>query len=270
MRVAGIQCDLVWEDPEANRRRLRPRIERAAAAGARLVVLPEMWPTGFSMDAERVAEVEGGPSERFLSELARTAGSAVAGSVAQRRPAGVPGRPRNVFLLALPDGAVHRYVKIHPFTYGGESRHYDAGDAVPTVTFEGVRITPFICYDLRFPELFAAVAGRTDLFVLVANWPVARIHNWTALLTARAIETQAWVLGVNRVGSGGGLDYCGGSRLISPVGAVVAGEDSADGAERDVAGDADPGEVASVRQRFPFLADRRPDVYRRLRGEEAT
>ena len=269
MRVAGLQCELAWEDPEANRRRLRPRIDRAAADGARLIVLPEMWPTGFSMDAARIAEDEGGASERFLADCARETGAALAGSVAQRRLAGVPGRPRNVFLLALPDGTVHRYAKVHPFTYGGEAQHYDAGDTALTVTFEGVRITPFVCYDLRFPELFAAVAQRTDLFVVVANWPVARVAHWTALLTARAIETQAWVLGVNRVGSGGGLDYCGGSRLITPLGAVTAGEDSADGAECDIAGDVDPEETAAVRARFPFLADRRPDVYRRLRGEDA-
>lgn len=268
MRVAGLQCDLAWEDPAANRARLGPRIEAAARAGARLVVLPEMWPTGFSMAAERIAEDEGGPSESFLAERARAAGAAVGGSIAQRVPGG--GKPRNVFALALPDGTVHRYAKIHPFTYGGEGDHYDAGTDVATVAWDGVRITPLVCYDLRFPELFAAVAGRTDLFVVVANWPVARISNWSALLTARAIESQAYVLGVNRVGSGGGLAYTGGSRLVSPLGATLDGADGVadrDGAERTVAGDVDPAEVASVRARFPFLADRRPDVYRRLRAD---
>jgi predicted amidohydrolase len=265
VRVAGIQCDLVWEDPAENRRRLRPRIEAAVRDGARLVALPEMWPTGFSMAAARIAEPEGGPSETWMRDLARSAGAAVCGSVAQSRP---EGRPRNVFVLALPDGSVRRYVKIHPFTYGGEADHYDAGTDATTVEFEGVRITPFVCYDLRFPEAWAAVAARTDLFVCVANWPSARIHNWTTLLSARAIETQACVLGVNRVGAGGGLDYPGGSRLLSPVGAVLDGADSADGAERIVAGDASAAEVAAVRAKFPFLADRRPDVYRRMRGEE--
>jgi predicted amidohydrolase len=281
--VAGLQCDLAWEDPAENRARLGPRIAAAARAGARLVVLPEMWPTGFSMAAERIAEDEGGSSERFLAETARATGAAVAGSIAQRRAvaAGRAGyteggtaddtdgaRPRNVFVLALPDGTVHRYAKIHPFTFGGEARHYDAGDDAITVSFEGVRITPLVCYDLRFPEMFAALAGRTDLFLVVANWPVARVLHWTALLQARAIETQAYVLGVNRVGAGGGLDYPGGSRLVSPTGTILDGESSADGAERVIAGDVDPDEVAAVRAKFPFLADRRPDVYRRLRGED--
>ncbi|MCE9635105.1 MAG: carbon-nitrogen family hydrolase [Planctomycetes bacterium] len=275
MRVAGLQCDLTWEDAAANRARLGPRIDAAAHGGARLVVLPEMWPTGFSMDAERVAEDEGGASERFLVDAAVRTGAAVGGSIAQfrvgasgLRVAGV--RPRNTFVLALPDGAVHRYAKIHPFTYGGEADHYDAGADAITVLFDGVRITPLVCYDLRFPEAFAALAGRTDLFVVVANWPAARILNWTVLLQARAIETQAFVLGVNRVGTGGGLEYPGGSRLVSPLGAVLDGADSAGGVERVVAGTVDPAEVAAVRTRFPFLADRRPGVYARLRGEGGT
>lgn len=258
MRVAGLQCDLAWEDAAANRRRLGPRVAEAAALGARLVVLPEMWPTGFSMDAARVAEPEGGPSERWMCDAAAATGAAVAGSVAQSPPGG--GRPRNVFLLALPDGTVHRYAKVHPFTYGGEAARYDAGDRLVTVAWEGVRITPFVCYDLRFPEAFAARAAGTDVFVVVANWPDTRIAHWSALLVARAIETQAYVVGVNRVGAGGGLVYPGGSKILSPSGAVLA--EAPDGAEHVVAADVDPAEVAAVRARFPFLADRRPSVYR--------
>lgn len=276
MKVTGIQCDLVWEDASANRSRLRPRIEAAAAAGAALVVLPEMWPSGFSMATDRVAEPEGGASERFLVEMARATGAAVGGSIAQvpgggggrpSPPVSAGGRPRNVFVLATAAGAVHRYAKIHPFSYGAESQHYDAGTDVVTAEVGGVRVTPLICYDLRFPELFAAVAGRTDLFLVVANWPEARALHFTALLQARAIETQAFVLGVNRVGSGGGLVYTGGSRLVSPLGVLVDAADPAAPAERDVSGDVDAAEVAAVRGKFPFLADRRPGVYRRLRGE---
>lgn len=260
MRVVGIQCDLAWEDAAANRRRLLPRVEAAAAAGARLVVLPEMWPTGFSMAAERIAEPEGGPSERWMLDAAARTGAAVAGSVAQTRAEW--SRPRNVFLWALPTGEVRRYAKVHPFTFGGEAAAYEAGASLATFAWEGVRITPFVCYDLRFPEAWAARAGGTDLYVVVANWPEARIAHWSALLVARAIETQAYVLGVNRVGSGGGLSYPGASRLLSPLGVPIGGGESADGRESDVAGDVDPAEVAAVRAKFPFLADRRPDLYR--------
>ena len=265
MQVAGIQAELVWEDPEANRRALRPLVLEAAAKGARLVALPEMWPTGFSMRPEKVAEPEGGESERFLAETARACGAAVCGSVAQR--AAGASRARNVFLCATPDGTVHRYAKIHPFRYGGEAEHYDAGDALLTFRWEGVRVTAFVCYDLRFPEAWAAAAPSTDLFVVVANWPEARAAHWRALLVARAIETQAWVLGVNRVGEGGGLRYLGESALVSPLGELAGDGFGRAGEARTVAGDADPARVAEVRAKFPFLADRRPEVYRRLRGE---
>lgn len=265
MRACGIQCDLVWEAPELNRQNLQPRIEAAAAAGARLVALPEMWPTGFSMRPEVTAEPEGGPSERFLARMAASTGAALCGSVAQTRAGG--GKARNVFVLATPDGVVRRYAKIHPFRYGGEADHYEAGDELPTWDVGGVRVTPMVCYDLRFPELWALAAPRTDLFVVIANWPRPRAANWRALLVARAIETQAWVLGVNRVGEGGGLVYDGESAFVSPVGELQGDGFGAAGVERSVAGDVDPAAVVEVRRRFPFLADRRPEVYRRLRGE---
>ncbi len=265
MRVAGLQTELVWESPEANRRNLQPRIRLAADAGARLIALPEMWPTGFSMRPEAVAEPEGGPSERFLVETAAASGAAVGGSVAQTAPEWA--KARNVCLFATPGGVVHRYAKIHPFTYGGEAERYEAGDALATFAFEGVRVTPLVCYDLRFPELWALAAPRTDLFVIVANWPTARAAHWRALLVARAIETQAYVLGVNRVGEGGGLKYDGQSALVSPLGELVADAFARPGEELTIEGDVDPARVAEVRAKFPFLADRRPDVYRRLRGE---
>lgn len=261
MHVAGLQTDLVWEDPEANREALRPRIERAAArAPGGLVVLPELWPTGFSMHADRVSEPEGGPNERFLVETAAVTGAAIAGSVAQRREGWA--HPRNVFLLATPDGGVHRYAKIHPFTYGGEHRHYEPGDDMVTVRVAGVRVTPLICYDLRFAELFTLRAPETDLFVVVASWPAVRAAHWKALLVARAIEAQCYVLGVNRVGTGGGLVYEGDSMFVSPEGEVLA--TLAPGEEGVVEGEVDPGVVAQVRDSLPFLRDRRPDLYRRL------
>lgn len=265
MRVAAIQTDIAWEAPEANRARIEPRIRDAAARGATLVVLPEMWATGFSMRPEVTSEGEGGPSERFLVETSRATRAAVCGSVAQSRPDW--GRARNVFLAATPGGVVHRYAKIHPFRYGGETEHYESGDSVTTFDVDGVRVTPLVCYDLRFPELWALAAPRTDLFVVVANWPRPRAAHWRTLLVARAIETQAYVLGVNRVGEGGGLVYDGESALVSPLGELVADAFARQGEELVVAGEVDAARVAEVRAKFPFLSDRRPDVYRRLRGE---
>jgi predicted amidohydrolase len=260
MRVAGIQSDLAWEDPASNRAALLPRIEAAAAQGARLVALPEMWATGFSMRVEATSESIDGPSATFMGETAERLGVTLCGSVALRSGASPP---RNAHLVASPDGTLARYDKIHTFGYGGESDRFDAGASAITLDVDGVRVTPLVCYDLRFPELFAALAQRTDLFVIVANWPDTRSAHWTALLTARAIECQCYVLGVNRIGAGGGLRYSGGTRLVDALGAELAAVD--DGCVGAAIGDVDPLRVAELRATFGFLDDRRPDVYARLR-----
>jgi predicted amidohydrolase len=164
------------------------------------------------------------------------------------------GRPRNTFTLAAPDGTVHRYAKLHPFSFAREHELYDAGDQRITVDIDGVRVSPFVCYDLRFANAFWDLAPTTDLYVVVANWPEVRREPWMALLRARAIENLAYVVGVNRVGNGGGLAYSGDSRIIDPLGVELA---TAHGDEAVLVADIDPGHVAAVRERFPFLADRR-------------
>ncbi len=211
-----------------------------------------MFATGFSMAAERIAEPEGGPSEAFLTEAAAAHQVWVVGSVPQRNPA--TGRPRNVAVLAGPDGSVHRYAKIHPFSFAGEHEHYEAGRQPLIVTVEGVRISLFVCYDLRFADEFWALAGGTDCYLVVANWPAARREHWRALLVARAIENQAYVAGVNRVGTGDGIDYAGDSMLIDPFGAVLV---HAAHTETVLVADVDPNRVSEVRARYPFLTDRR-------------
>ncbi|WP_419924232.1 nitrilase-related carbon-nitrogen hydrolase [Candidatus Poriferisocius sp.] len=254
MRVAAVQHDIAWEDPKANFEQLGPMVAQAAADGARLVVLAEMFSTGFSMETDRVSEPPDGPSTGFLVDQASTHGVWVCGSIPVQDPVG-PALPYNRFVLAGPDGTVASYDKIHPFTYGGEHNHYAAGRARLTVTVEGVRVTPFVCYDLRFSDEFWTRAHDTDCYVVVANWPAARRAHWSALLVARAIENQAYVVGVNRVGSGGGLDYAGDSVVIDPFGVEVARGPK--GQEAVLAADIDLSAVERIRSRFPFLQDRR-------------
>jgi predicted amidohydrolase len=157
-------------------------------------------------------------------------------------------------VLAAPDGAVHRYAKIHPFWYGTEPEHYAAGETFLSVDVEGVRCTFFICYDLRFADEFWALADQTDCYVIPANWPASRREHWMALLRARAIENQAYVVGVNRVGVGGKLRYTGDSMIIDPFGEVVA---QAGQAETTITANVDPERVRTVRAEYPFLQDRR-------------
>ena len=252
MRIAALQSDIVWEDREANFERLRPWIAAAAGAGAHLVALPEMFSYGFSMATEDIAESLGGPSTRFLVDEAERHGLWLAGSLPEL-PEGAE-RPYNTLVMASPTGRVHRYRKIHPFSHAGEDEHYRAGTDFASVEIEGVRFTPFVCYDLRFADEFWATAEDTDVYLVVANWPEPRRHHWVSLLQARAIENQAYVVGVNRVGMGGKLRYRGDSRIIDPMGEVLA---AAAEQETLLLADVDSRVVERTRAQLPFLPDRR-------------
>ncbi len=262
MIVAGLQLDLGWESPQQSLARAAALAGRAAAAGARLLVLPEMFATGFTMSTA-LAAAAAAPSRAAMAEIARRHRVWVAGGlVLEGRE-----RARNAGLLLDPDGQERlRYDKAHPFSLAGEDRHYEAGDGLATTEVEGVRVALLVCYDLRFPELFRAVADRVDLFVVLANWPERRGHAWRTLLAARALDAQAYVLGVNRVGAGGGESYRGDSSLVDPYGVAVA---AAAVAETVVVGEVRADEVGRCRERFGFLADRRPALYRRLEEEGA-
>ena len=172
MKVAAIQHDIVWEDPSANFVHLAGLISEAAAQGARLAVLTEMYSTGFSMAAERIAEPAGGRSSAFLVEQAARNDLWVCGSLPEVATGAT--RPSNCLVLAGPDGTILRYRKIHPFSFAGEHHHYEAGDKHVTVMVEGVRLSLFVCYDLRFGDEFWPLASDTDCYVVVANWPASR------------------------------------------------------------------------------------------------
>ncbi|HXH58880.1 carbon-nitrogen family hydrolase [Iamia sp.] len=256
LRVAAIQHDIVWSDREANFARLAPMVAAAAGSGARLIVLTETFSTGFAVDDPDLGEPEGGPSSQFLQAQATEHGVWVGGSCPEV-PIDAPDddrRPYNSFVLAAPGGAVHRYRKIHPFTQAGEDRWFRAGTDLVSVNIGGLRVSLFVCYDLRFADELWRVARDTDLYLVPANWPESRRLHWTALLQARAIENQAYVVGVNRVGEGGGLRYCGDSRIVDPSGELLA---TAAHGESILLADVAAGRVAETRDRFRFLPDRR-------------
>ena len=253
MKVACVQHDIAWEDREATFARLRPQIAAAAGAGARIVLLTETFSTGFSMRLDRVAEPRGGPASRFLAAEAAAHGVWLGGSCFEVDEPGRP--PFNSFVLAGPDGTQHRYRKLHRFGYGGEDTRFSAGDKTVTVEVEGLRVSLFVCYDLRFADDWWGVAPDTDAYLVVANWPEPRRRHWQALLVARAIENQAYVVACNRVGTGAGgkLDYAGDSAIIDPVGETLA---AGARSEALLVADVEPARVAAVRAEFPFLADR--------------
>lgn len=252
MIVAAIQHDVVWEDRDANLARLAARVDQAVGLGAGLVVLCEMFATGFSMDTATVAEPTGGPTTAWLVERAAAGGAWVCGTAAERDEGSR--RPFNRFVLAGPDGTVHRSAKLHPFSLAGEHDHYAAGDRPLTVEIGGLRVSPLVCYDLRFADAAWAMGPGTDLFVVPANWPASRREHWRTLLRARAIENQCYAVGVNRVGEGGGVAYGGDSAIVDPAGRTLV---EAGDTETIIAAEVDPETVATVRERWPFLADRR-------------
>ncbi len=274
LRVALGEYDIGWHDPASSLDRARALVADAARAGARLVVLPEMTTTGFTMDRSQATPLTGGHAAR-LAAIAAEAGVWLIASIAATEVApdgGMPdggmrdgstggavavspraGRAVNAALVIDPAGAVVAvYRKKKLFAFAGEHEHYSPGSEAVTVTIDGVRIAPLICYDLRFPELFRALAHDVDAFVLVANWPAARRLHWDTLTRARAIENQAYVVAVNRTGTGGSIDYDGGSVTWGPFG-ERAPEVAAPNGTRLV--DLDPARVATIRREYPFLAD---------------
>ncbi|HZQ88214.1 MAG TPA: nitrilase-related carbon-nitrogen hydrolase [Acidimicrobiales bacterium] len=252
MRVAGVQHDICWEDRESTLAHVEPMVAAAAAGGARLVVLTEMFAVGFTPHAERVAEAPDGPTTEWLAARARAHDIWLCGSV----PVLPPGaeRPFNRLVLAGPRGELASYDKVHPFRYAGEDRRFASGsERAVTVDVDGTRTTLTVCYDLRFADQYWQAAPATDLYVVAANWPAARRHHWRSLLVARAIEDQAYVVGVNRVGTGGKESYAGDSCVVDPWGEVLA---QAAGIETVVSAEVDPAVVARVREEYPFMADR--------------
>jgi len=256
MRAALIQMDLVWEDWPANHAIAAAHLKRAADAGADLAILPEMFATGFSMNAGKIAQPPGGPTERWLLGMARGLSMHLLAGVAET---GSP-LPVNNALLVTPEGDVSRYSKIHPFSLAGEEKVFAGGAGVPTWEVAGARVTPQVCYDLRFPEPFRLAADGTDAYVVIANWPDRRRTHWQTLLRARAVENLAYVLGVNRVGDGDNIHYAGDSAAISPWGETLA---SAAEAEAVLLVDVDPQLVADTRAKLTALKDRRPGSYTR-------
>ncbi len=250
MRVHAIQLDLVWQDRPANHALARGAVEALRPDRGDLVVLPEMFAVGFTMNVDAVA---GGAAETdaFVSQLARDFGvHVIAGNV--RKP---DDRGRNEALVYAPSGhLIVRFEKLHPFTFATEHQHYKGGDGVRLFQWNGATVSPLICYDLRFPEAFRlATKQGAEVLVVIANWPSARVEHWVALLIARAIENQAYVVGCNRVGSDPNVPgYPGRSVVIDPRGNTIADAGAVTGvasAEIDLVG------LREYRKAFPALND---------------
>lgn len=250
MRITLLQTDPVWAQPADNRAAVAGLAARVGKTD--LLVLPEMFTTGFATRPEGVAE-EDGETLRFLKELAEQHGFAVAGSVSVR----TEGTYRNRFYFVRPDGREWHYDKHHLFTFSGEHLRYTAGEERVIAEHEGFRILLQVCYDLRFP-VFARNRLRDgrpdyDLILYVASWPAARIAAWDTLLRARAIENLSYVAAVNRVGTDPGNTYPGHSVLIGPKGEILSNckENAVDFVTTEIS----KADLDAFRKAFPALED---------------
>ncbi|WP_224488506.1 nitrilase family protein [Robertkochia flava] len=200
LKLALVQADLIWENVDANRRQFQQRISEIDR-DIDLIVLPEMFSSGFTMHPERVYETMEGPTLEWMKDLSKQHGAAICGSLVIREGEVF----RNRFLFVHPEGKVDYYDKRHSFTYAGEDKKYKRGDTRKLILYKGWKIFPQVCYDLRFP-VFSRNDMEYDLLIYVANWPEIRIDAWDTLLKARAIENMAYSVGVNRIGKDGN-DY---------------------------------------------------------------
>lgn len=246
MKITLIQTDLLWNDPAGNRARFEQKI--AEAGSADLIVLPEMFSTGFCTQPRLAAEPLGGETLPWMKRIAQKTDCALAGSVAVEEN----GHYFNRFYFVKPDGSVSQYDKRHLFTYGGEHKEFTAGDKRVIVEYKGWRILLQICYDLRFP-VWSRNRNDYDLALYTANWPTPRVDAWSALLRARAIENLCYVAGINRTGTDPNCSYCGKSALIDFKGQTLA--DVEPGKEALLSAELDADALRDFRKNFPALQD---------------
>ncbi len=259
MRAHLVQLDIAWEDPASNFEKVRQLLDKAPVEAGDFVLLPEMFDTGFSMNTAVTADKGG--TLRFLTELAEDLGVTVQGGrtaapchacrASNVMTAIAPGKDRG------PTRLLCEFKKIHMFPLGQEKQTIEHGRDVLTYAWEGpggvLKVCPAVCYDLRFPELFRrGLALGAELFALGACWLEGRHAHWKPLLVARAIENQAYVLGVNRVGRDPNARYLGGSVVIDPRGNVVGELAEAEGV---LSAEIDPAEVRTWREKFPAWRD---------------
>lgn len=251
MKIHALQLDAIWENKAANFTKVRHLLETTPPTPGSLIVLPEMFATGFSCQLSITLEPLGGETESFLKEIAARWQCAVLGGIITPAHGG---KAYNQAVAIAPDGSeLARYTKIRPFSLGGEAEAHSPGKDTVVFEWQGVQIAPLVCYDLRFPELArAALLQGAELFIYMAAWPARRIQHWLTLLQARAIENQAYVLGVNRCGQEPNFSYNGRSALADPHGVIVA--DASDG-EKALPLEIDVQALRQWREDFPAVRD---------------
>lgn len=259
MKIALGQIDVEWENKKANERKCSDFIKSAKKQQAEIVIFPEMTLTGFSMNSQNIKEKKDiSDSIKYFKEEAIKNNIIVAfGMVADKR-----GKYYNTFIVINEKGEViSSYDKIHPFSYVGEAKSISGGERLAFFKHKHMMFSTFICYDLRFPEPFIKASYSSEAIIVIANWPKSRIEQWEILLKARAIETQSYIIAVNRVGQGEAIEYNGHSIVVNPYGDIVSKTSEV---EEVIICDIHKKEVTKYRNDFPYKSDRKDMIYKYL------
>ena len=248
MKTALIQTSLSWENPSENRASIQEKIN-SISQNIDLIVLPEMFTSGFTMNPKNVAESMNGETILWLKEIAKAKNSAITGSIVIEEN----GNYYNRLVFIFPSGEIQTYDKRHLFTLAGEDKIYTAGNQKLIVEYKGFKICPLICYDLRFP-VFSRNVEEYDLLIYVANWPKPRVNAWDILLKARAVENMSYVIGVNRIGTdANNLEYTGHSQVIDFLGNYIQEPQET---ESVFIADVDKEKMLETRKKLAFLNDK--------------
>lgn len=249
LKVALVQSDLVWENPEQNRLNFKEKIKQLNKP-VDIIILPEMFTSGFTMNPNHVFETMKGKTISWMKEIASNINTAICGSLVIFENENFYNR----FVFVTPKGDLYKYDKRHTFTLAGESEVYDAGNVKLIINYKGWNICPLVCYDLRFP-VWARNIENYDILFYVANWPKARINAWDTLLKARAIENMSYCVGVNRIGSdNNNLEYPGHSMVYDSLGESIT--DKSPNTELTKIVTLEKKHLETVRQKLKFLDDK--------------
>ena len=246
--IALIQTPLVWEDPKANRILLQEKIK--TITNADIIILPEMFTSGFTMNPQKVAESMNGLTMNWLLQLSEEMQMCICGSLVIEEQ----GVYFNRFVFVEPSGKISSYDKRHTFTLAGEDKVYQKGIEKVIINYKGWKICPLICYDLRFP-VWARNTEHYDVLLYVANWPKPRVNAWDALLKARAIENMSYCIGVNRVGTDANdLEYSGHSAAYNSLGQTLTEFEDSEAGIKTVR--LDKSHLTEIRNKLRFLDDK--------------
>lgn len=256
MKLALYQMNIIWENKQANYLRLEEKLKSMIGRGIDLLLLPEMSFTGFSMNTDITKENDSITIKQMIrySKLYNMAiGFGWVKDCGEKS--------ENHYTIVSKNGEIlSDYAKIHPFSYSGEDKKFQGGRDTVIFQLSNIFFSNFICYDLRFPEIFQAVSNNADVILIPANWPETRSHHWKCLLQARAIENQVYIIAINCVGEIGGINYSGDSCIINPNGEILLQSSQQEGIlEYELEND-----VKNIRESFPIRNDRRERLYQEL------